>query len=1179
VGARTLVWIGIVGVEFVIGGLGLWQARAARTRAPWLVGSAGLIVVAVGQALRFASGSTERGIAGPLPGALELAGALAVLIAVVLAARLVRLARAEAVSGEHAKAELKRSEGRYDFLVAHLPEAFLVIEDGVIRYANEVFVRIFGVAVEDAVGKPVESFLAPESVEPFRSRHRFMGTTSTAGVHRLELQIVRPDGQRRWVDLRTQLSNWESQPTEVVLVSDRERQRRAEQRVEQLNRALIGLGADPLQNVGRIVAACGELLAGDCAFYNRLDDGRLRAVGAWRTPEGFETESRPEGHLCHEVIRRGREAGVVVVRDLARTPCARTDPNIVRFRLQTYVGCPVAFGGETLGSLCVMFRRDVEVDEVDTHTLQVLAVAVGREEDRRQSARALQEGEQRFRSLFENNPHMCFSVSAEGLIRQANRASGRVLRHGGDLTARGIAELFHPDDRPIVAGQIRDCLARPGEVLSRELRMLRADGSELWVRETVQGAPSPHGDPEVLLVCQDVSEHRRSDELRAAIYEISEAAQEATTLDRLFVSIHQIVARLMDARNLYFALYDAAEDLVSFPYFVDEEDEAEPPRPRRRGLTEYVLRTGKPLLATPEVFDELYRRGEVESIGAPSIDWLGVPLMVGTEAIGVLVVQTYTEGVRYGPRERDILSFVSSQAAFAIARKRAEEALKASEEKYRTLVDSMQDGVFLTQDFKILFANEAFAQILGRTVKDVVGRDLRGFVAPEDIESLTLRHARRMDGEEVSRQYEFHVSHADGSRVPVSLHVAVMEYRGRRATLGTLHDLTEQKRLEDQLRVAQKFEAIGQLAGGVAHDFNNLLMAIVGSAELLRPRLAADEETKELEAILSSSRRAAELIKGLLAFARRQVLNAVDLDLNEVVEQMLPILRRVIPENIAIDYEPAQRVALVHADRGQMDQILMNLAVNARDAMAQGGKIAITLARVELGAEYLEGHPWAAPGEYVRLSVADTGVGMDSLTLSHIFEPFYTTKTRGHGTGLGLAIVYGIVKQHGGMIDALSQLGEGTRFDVYLPTMAGGEPVAATPGTESAPRGAETILVVEDEAEVRRILVAVLTGLGYRVLEAADGDLALQLLHTPGLEVGLVLSDVVMPQMGGRELYEATRRRYPDLPFLFSSGYGEGLVGAGVGQDAHAGFIAKPYTISELARKVREMLDRAAPQP
>ena len=1178
-GTSLLLAAGVV--QIVSAGVAVARSRAGGARAAWLAGSAGFLAIGLGQIL-VALGALGRPdpAVGTVPAAVQLAGSLLLLAGFLAAARARRGLLERAASSASVGEELARSERRYRFLVGHLPEAFVVVEGGTIRFANRAFTQIFGVGADAAVGRTLESFVAPEDLETLRRRHDVEETTGGTGVHRFELHVARPDGERRWVEMRSQLSSWEARPTEIVLISDASQRRRTEERFERLHRTLTDLGPEPAENIGRLTAACGEILGGACALYQRLEAGTLRTAGVWQAPEGYEAVDRPAGQLGHEVIRRGASGGILLVRDLPRSPFAASDPNVLRCGLQAYAGHAVSVRGETIGALGVAFRRDAAFDAGDERILGILAETVAVEEDRGRASAALRESVERFRSLYESNPLMCFTVDARGTVKEVNQAAVAALGFtAAELVGSAITEVFHPLDRAAVDRHLRDCLARPSEVTAWELRKVRRDGAVLWVRETAQVVATTHGEPEILLVCENISERKRDEELKAAIYEISEAAQQATTLDAVLPTIHRCVARLMAARNFYIALYDPAKDLISFPYFVDEADGPPAPRHPGRGLTEYILRTGRPLLATPEVFDELCREGEAEAMGAPSIDWLGVPLVVGEATIGALVVQTYTAGVRYGAREKEILTFVSRQVALAIERTRAQELLRQSEEKHRRLVDTMQEGVVVYRDGRVVFANPAFAGLVGLPSAAIVGREVASFIVPEDRAVVAERFPREEGGGGEPGRYELRALHGDGvTQLDVAVQVTRVDYEGKPAVLATVRDLTERKRLEHQLRLSQRFEALGQLAGGVAHDFNNLLMAILGSTELLRKRLAVGGSgDEELATIFNSSRRAADLTRGLLAFARRQVLEAVDLDLDGVVGEMLPILRRVLPENIAIDSRCRGGGATVRADRGQMDQILMNLAVNARDAMPAGGTLRIVTERVEIGDAYVESHPWARPGPHVRLLVADDGAGMDRKTLAHIFEPFYTTKAVGRGTGLGLAIVYGIVKQHGGMIDASSAAGAGTTIEIYLPIVVPRAAEPAVPARPASGGGDETILVVEDETDVRRIIVEVLEGMGYRVLSAVDGVEALELLGRGEGRVDLVVSDVVMPRMGGEELHREARRIYPDLLFLFSSGYGDALVDAGLAGEERAGFIAKPYTIGELAAKVREMLDRLRP--
>jgi two-component system, cell cycle sensor histidine kinase and response regulator CckA len=780
-------------------------------------------------------------------------------------------------------------------------------------------------------------------------------------------------------------------------------------------------------------------------------------------------------------------------------------------------------------------------------------------------------------TIFHANPLMCFLIDRDGRIVSVNAAAARELGWAPEeLVGRDVCEVFHPEDRAVVRGHLERCLSDPSAGDTWELRKLRRDGSMLWVSETAQRVSDESGSPAVFVVCQNITERKRAADVQAAVYEISEAAHGASDLDALFAAIHRTVGRLMDARNFYIALHDRHRDTISFAYWVDERDPCPPPAPAGHGLTGLVLRSGRPLLASPERFAELQAAGEVDLIGSPSIDWLGVPLIVGGETTGALVVQTYTEGVRYGDREEAILTFVSHRVAEAIARKRAEASLRESESRYRRLVESMRDGVFVIADGTIAFANHAFAATFGRDVREIVGRRLEEFVGAEDAGHVVELQQRHLAGLDSPDEQEISFVHADGvSRIHAGLRVSTIEYGGASALLGTMRDLTERRRLEDRLRLSQRIESLGLLAGGVAHDFNNLLMAIMGSAELLAHRLGeAATPNEEIETIRRSSHRAAELARGLLAFARRQVLETTSLDLNQVVEAVLPILRRVIPENIRIEFAPAARPVGMRGDRGQLDQVLMNLAVNCRDAMPGGGVIRIATETVDLGADFCAARRWARPGRFAMISVSDTGTGMSPAVLEHIFEPFYTTKERGHGTGLGLSVVFGIVKQHDGIIEAESAPGAGTTFRIHFPSAAG--PAAPQPRDEGAPAagGRETILVVEDEAEVRQILEQALAACGYRVLTAADGVEALALLDSP-VRVDLVVSDVVMPRMGGLELYRQAQSLERVPRFLFSSGYGDALLHNDAIASEELAFIAKPYGMQDLARKVRSLLDSA----
>jgi two-component system cell cycle sensor histidine kinase/response regulator CckA len=386
-------------------------------------------------------------------------------------------------------------------------------------------------------------------------------------------------------------------------------------------------------------------------------------------------------------------------------------------------------------------------------------------------------------------------------------------------------------------------------------------------------------------------------------------------------------------------------------------------------------------------------------------------------------------------------------------------------------------------------------------------------------------------------------------------------------------DITERVLLEEQFRQAQKMESVGQLAGGVAHDFNNLLQVIQGYTLLARDdTLLPAERLANLDEVLAAAERAAQLTRQLLAFGRRQPLQKVDTNLNELVSQWLKMIRRLIGEQIEIVFTPEPEVRNVRCDRAQIEQVLLNLCVNSRDAMPQGGRITLQSTNVLIDTTYRREHPWTTPGHYVALQVSDTGCGMDRDTLERIYEPFFTTKPKDQGTGLGLAVVYGIVKQHDGLIEVWSEPGKGTTFRVCLPAVAPGTRTATSQRKRTSPRGSETILVAEDEASVRQLAVRVLESAGYRVLAAADGEEAIRLFAEHAATVDLVLLDVVMPKLGGQEAYERMARLKPGLPVLFCSGYsgpppenGQALIRPG-------NFLYKPYAAEDLLRLIRERL-------
>jgi PAS domain S-box-containing protein len=637
----------------------------------------------------------------------------------------------------------------------------------------------------------------------------------------------------------------------------------------------------------------------------------------------------------------------------------------------------------------------------------------------------------------------------------------------------------------------------------------------------------------------------------------------------------------MNARNFYIALYDPQSQLLSFPYFVDEQDPTPDPKPLGRGLTEYVLRSAEPLLATPTVFDELVRRGEVDLIGAPSLDWLGVPLKGGANSIGVLVVQSYNENNRYGDRDREILKFVSQQLATAIEHKRYEEALRRSEERSRSIILSAAFGICrCTVGGRFIDVNPALINMLGRaSVEELLRLDVKHevFVNPQELDRLTedCRRNGTLNGIEVQWKRK------DGRVIIVRLSgCPTMSSDESEEVLELMaEDITDRRQLEEQLRQAQKMDAVGRLAGGVAHDFNNLLMVINGYTEVLLEELEPGGSMHhKVQSIKQAADRAASLTRQLLAFSRKQLLELKVIDINSVIGDMERLLRPLIGENIELITHLSSDTGHTRADAGQLEQVIMNLVVNAKDAMPEGGRLTLQSSDVTVR-HNLSQHRFIQPGRYAVISVSDTGHGMDRETRSRMFEPFFTTKEKGKGTGLGLSTVYGIVKQSNGYVFAQSEPGAGTTFYVYLPRVEDSAEALSPAKTQcNETDGSETILLVEDEESVRELVRITLVSRGYRVLEAEDGDAGLRVAESFKGNIDILITDVVMPGIGGRELAKRLLALRPGISVLFLSGYTEDTV---ITQDAPGpatAFLQKPFTLQNLAKKVREIL-RARPAP
>jgi two-component system cell cycle sensor histidine kinase/response regulator CckA len=759
----------------------------------------------------------------------------------------------------------------------------------------------------------------------------------------------------------------------------------------------------------------------------------------------------------------------------------------------------------------------------------------------------VQRAEENYRSIFENAVEGIFQSTAEGRFITMNPAMAHILGYGSPEEAiEGITDIAHQiyvDPRS--RSESERIQEEEGVLQGFEFEAYRKDGEKIWLslnRRSIRG----HDGIEICREgsVENITARKRTEKALKA----SESRKDAilkTALDCVITIDHE--GNIIDFNP-------AAEH--TFGYVSENvvgkkmADLIVPPSLRpdhKQGFARYLATGCSSMLG---------KRIEATAMRA---DRSEIPVELTITAIGELPHPTFTAFIR------DLTE-----------RRRAEADLRQSEERYRDLVENAHDIIY-SHDLQGNYTsiNQAGERITGYTREESLALNLAQSVAPEDLPKAREMLRRKIAGEKVTA-YEMQIIAKDGHRVAIEANTKLVYQDGIPVGVqGIARDVTERKQLEEQFRQSQKMEAIGQLAGGVAHDFNNLLTAINGYSSLALQRLEDGHPIKSyLEEVKKAGDRAANLTRQLLAFGRKQILQPLALNLNSVVADMNKMLRRLIGEDIVLTAKLGSDIGKVMADPGQIEQVLVNLIVNARDAMPRGGNLTIETRNVELDEEYGSKHVGVAPGKYVLLAVSDTGEGMNEEVRRRVFEPFFTTKEKGKGTGLGLSTVYGIVKQSGGNIWVYSESGKGTTFKVYLPRVASATPESGKEIVEVAPRGGtETILLVEDEAVVRGLACRILEQAGYSVIEAAKGDEALQACEEHGDEIALLLTDVVMPEMSGKELADRLKSEYPELRMLFMSGYtDEAIVHHGV-LDSTVEFIQKPFTPSGLLKKVRDVLE------
>jgi PAS domain S-box-containing protein len=1020
----------------------------------------------------------------------------------------------------------------------------IIAPDGTIKFESPSVEQVMGWKAEELVGKIGFDYVHPDDRQ--RAIDLLASGIAKKPSNTAELRLLHKDGSYRIFEAASSQVIEDGRATGLIInfrdIHDRRRQeaelRSSEEKYRQLfERNLAGVFVSTVD--GKLID-CNDSFAQTFGYRSREEALMQPADHFYVSSEDrkdFVAKLRRQKHLTNHEYR-----------------CRRQDGS--------------SFW--VLENVVLLESDDGQPDRIQGTLIDIT--------ERKQTEEALVESEAKFRAVADTASSAIYIHNGKRFL-YVNHASEIITGYSAqELLQMDVADLVHPEDEQLVMQRSSARIGGSDVDPRYEFRIVRKDGTYRWLDFSGTNV-SFEGQMAVLATAFDITERKRSEHLQNALYKIAESSHSVLDLQQFYAEIHRIVGELMYANNLYIALFDPWAETLTYPYYADEFDE--PPvgeLPLGKGRTEYVLRTGRSILLAPEKFEALAMQGEMELVGSACVDWMGVPLKDGSKTFGVLVVQSYTDKHRYSERDLDVLNFVSQQLSSAILRKKNEDALRDSESRYRNMVQSAVYGIYRSSpEDHFLEVNPAMVRMLGYdSMHDLlrvkISQDI--YTDGESRQQLIERHKSSGKAENVEVRWK----RKDGKVITVRLSGrAVLRGDGSIDYFEMIaEDVTERRALEEQLRQSQKMEAVGRLAGGIAHDFNNLLTVIKGYSDLLMEEFKpADPLRTEVDEIRKAADRAASLTRQLLAFSRQQVLAPKVLDLNTVVGNMDRLLRRLLGADIDLQTTLAPSLGRVKADPGQIEQVIMNLAVNARDAMPNGGKLTIETANVLLDDNYAVEHLGAKAGPYIMIAVTDNGAGMSPSVRQRIFEPFFTTKEVGKGTGLGLSTVYGIVKQSGGYIWVYSEVGVGTTFKVYLPRVDGPADVQTQKlAALSTYAGNETILLVEDEDGVRALIRQVLSRHGYTVLEARHGGEALLHCERHRGTIDLLVSDVVLEQMSGPELANRLLALRPELKVLFVSGYtDDAIIHQGVLLEGTA-FLQKPFTTDALAKKIREVLEQ-----
>lgn len=851
---------------------------------------------------------------------------------------------------------------------------------------------------------------------------------------------------------------------------------------------------------------------------------------------------------------------------------------------EDWLGVPLKTHDKTVGVLTVQnYDKSVPYEQQDLEVLKFVSQNIAAVIERKQSEEALRQSEMSYRGLFDNASDAVYIQDRDGKFLDVNKSAEEMYGYPREFFIGKTPEAVSAPDRNDL-DKLQELLDRAfrGEPQRFEFWGQDSDG-RVFPKEVRLNKGMYFGQSVVVAFARDITSRKESELAQSAMLRISEAVHTSPSLDDLYETIHSIIQEIMPAENFYIALYDEETELLSFPYYLDQYDEPPDPEPLGKGMTEYVLRQGKPLLTSSDDVHQLAEEGEIEIIGTMPVDWLGIPLKTGDRTIGVLVVQSYTEGVRYTEREKEILTFVSDQIALAIARKKTESILASERERMQVTLRSIGDAVITVNTKEnVLFMNRTAERLTGWNEEEATGKPLGEIfqvINEKTRDPIDISLHKVMNSYEIQQlPAEAILVARDGTERYIADSIAPLRNEESEIIGAVLvfQDVTEQRNMEEEVLKARKLESVGILAGGIAHDFNNILAGIMGNISLAKMSM---NDQEKLEALLSNaeaaSQRASKLTKQLLTFSKGGTPVKEETNIAQLIDESVQFALR--GSNVRPKLSLDQDLYPVEVDTGQIDQVLQNIVINADQAMPEGGVLVIDAGNMIIDSENTV--PGLDAGEYVRITVEDQGEGIPPDHMDQIFDPYFTTKET--GTGLGLATSYSIIHKHGGTINVDSIVGEGTTLTIYLPGNPDGEKSngrkrSGKPAIgKLSPDEHVKVLLMDDDPAVRDIGTSILEALGYEVAVVPDGDAAIAKFEQ-AVEADdpfdIVILDLTIPGgKGGKETIETLRALDPEIIAIVSSGYSTDPILSKHKEYGFDGKAEKPYSVEQLAETLQSV--------